>query len=92
MLIYTKHAAVRMQQRGIPRVVVALLLKYGKKTKARRGGKLCYFGNEGRKRVRRYLGHARAREFEHCLKTVAIIDGDQVVTCVNRWDRRIWQG
>ena len=89
--MYTKHANIRMQQRGIPRFVVDLLLRYGKKTNARRGGRIYYFGNEGRKRVRRYLGRTRARKFERYLKTVVIIDGGQVVTCVNRWDRRIWR-
>ena len=45
--MYTAHAKVRMQQRAIPSSIVNLLLDYGERAPAGRGGEIFYFGKRG---------------------------------------------
>ena len=56
--MYTTHAKVRMQQRGIQPHIIELLLDYGERVPARLGGEIFYFGKRGRQRVRRSKGQA----------------------------------
>ena len=89
--MYTSHAKVRMQQRAIPSSVVNLLLDYGERAPAGRGGEIFYFGRRGRQRVRRSKGQAISRRLEgHWRDYVIVVDG-RVVTCGKRY-RRIRRG
>ncbi len=89
--MYTAHAKVRMQQRAIPSSVVNLLLDYGERAPAGRGGEIFYFGRRGRQRVRRSKGQALARLLEGHWRDYVILANGQVVTCGKRY-RRIRRG
>ena len=56
--MYTALAKVRMQQRAIPQSIVNLLLDYGERAPAGRGGEIFYFGKRGRQRVCRSKGQS----------------------------------
>ena len=89
--MYTAHAKVRMQQRAIPQSIVNLLLDYGERAPAGRGGEIFYFGKRGQRRVLRSKGPAFSRRLEgHWRDYVVVADG-QVVTCGKRY-RRIRRG
>ena len=89
--MYTAHAKVRMQQRAIPQSIVNLLLDYGERAPAGRGGEIFYFGRRGHQRVCRSKGKAISRRLEgHWRDYVVVADG-QVVTCGKRY-RRIRRG
>ena len=89
--MYTSHAKVRMQQRAIPQSIVNLLLDYGERVPAGRGGEIFYFGKRGRQRVCRSKGQVISRRLEgHWRDYVVVADG-QVVTCGKRY-RRIRRG
>ena len=60
----TEHAKIRMQQRAIPSLVVSLLLDYGERAPAGRGGEIFYFGKRGRQRVLRSEGPVVSRRLE----------------------------
>ena len=83
--MYTTHAKVRMQQRGIPSRVVELLLDYGERVPARRGAEIFYFGNRGRSRVRLNEGPDLMRRLDGRLHDYVVVADGQVVTCSKRY-------
>lgn len=89
--MYTTHAKVRMQQRGIQSHIVELLLDYGERVPARRGSEIFYFGNRGRRRVLRSEGPVVSRRLEGHWHDYAVLADGQVVTCGKRY-RRIRRG
>lgn len=87
----TEHAKIRMQQRAIPSLVVSLLLDYGERAPAGRGGEIFYFGKRGRQRVLRSEGPVVSRRLEGHWHDYAVLADGQVVTCGKRY-RRIRRG
>lgn len=84
--MYTRHAEIRRQQRGIQSCVVELLLDYGERTAAGRGAEIFYFGKRGRSRVRLNEGSDLLRRLEDCLRDYVVVVADgQVVTCGKRY-------
>jgi hypothetical protein len=56
----TKHAAMRMQQRHLPPLIVDLLQHYGQ-VRHKRGASILYFDQKGHTRARQELQEALAR-------------------------------
>ena len=83
--MYTTHAKVRMQQRGIEPRVVELLLDYGERVPAHRGAEIFYFGNRGRSRVRLNEGPDLMRRLDGRLRDCVVVADGQVVTCGKRY-------
>lgn len=83
----SSHAAKRMQQRGIPQIVVGWLIQYGEKKRVQHG-KVMVFGNQGRQRMHRQLGEAYAK-WERPLKSVYIVLEDSMIVTVGHRTRRI---
>ena len=87
----TAHSKIRLQQRAIPQSIVNLLLDYGERAPAGRGGEIFYFGKRGRRRVLHSKRQDVSRRLEgHWRDYVVVADG-QVVTCGKRY-RRIRRG
>jgi hypothetical protein len=85
----TKHAKKRQQQRGIPAIVVDLLLDYGTEVKALgQGTKKCYFDKQARRRLRVYAGHL-APLFEEYLDCYIVISDDRSVITVAPLIKRV---
>lgn len=53
---WTEHAAVQIQQRGIPPLVVDLLLQFGRREHDHRGAEIVYFDRNSRSRIEKYTG------------------------------------
>lgn len=87
----TKHAKKRQQQRGIPPIVVDLLLDYG--TEVRAPGQQttkCYFDKPARRRLRLYAGRL-APLFEEYLDYYVVIGADGSVITVAPLIKKVQQ-
>lgn len=83
----TKHASIRQQQRGIPSIVVDLLLDYGTFTRTGEGATMYYFDKMSRRRVRTYAGPLSG-QFEEYLDYYAVVASDgRVITVAPRIKR-----
>ncbi len=81
----TRHAEVRMQQRGIPPLVVDLLLRFGR-TEHRGGAEIRFFDKKGRKQVESYTGCLMRGE--QWLNTYLVIGEEgQAITVAHRYQR-----
>lgn len=83
----SKHASVRMQQRGIPLLVVDLLRDYGTVERAGDGTSKHYFDKAARRRVKAYAGPLVGfiEQYMNCYAVIS--DEDIVVTVAPRTDR-----
>lgn len=77
MHAYSKHGAVRAQQRGIPPIIVDWLIKYGHVTR-RHGADIYYFNKHSRKELKSELGIVYKR-VESLLNVYAVISDDGVI-------------
>lgn len=80
----TRHAAVRQQQRGVPRLVIDLLLDYGVEESAGAGVRTVYFDKPTRRKVLAYAGPL-APALTPFLDYYAVVGPDeQVITVAPR--------
>lgn len=80
----TKHATIRQQQRGIPQIVVDLLIEYGSQAHAGACVTTHYFDKAARKRLKGYAG-CLSSLFEEYLDYYAIVaDDGSVITVAPR--------
>lgn len=85
----TDHAAVRMQQRGIPGWYLRLLVEHGKTTHDGHGALLKSVSNATRQRLRRVLSRHEYIEAERYFGVYAVVAPDHaVVTAAHRTHRR----
>ena len=85
----TDHAAVRMQQRGIPGWYLRLLVEYGKTTHDGHGAVLKSVSKSTRQRLRNVLSRHEYVEAERYFGVYAVVGLDQaVVTAAHRTHRR----
>jgi hypothetical protein len=86
----TRHANVRCQQRGIPRLIVDWLLQYGTQTKASGGAETYFFDKRARRRIERDCGREIVRRLGDLLDAYLVIADDEIVTVGHR-HKRIWR-
>jgi hypothetical protein len=89
MLAMTRHAEVRMQQRGITPSALESLLDYGSQAHDHRGATIVYFDKRSRSRLLRGSGRAAYRVMEKQLNAYAVVGRDGSVVTVGRRDRRL---
>lgn len=86
---FSEHALVRMQQRGIPPVVLDCLLEYGRSEYDHNGGRIVFFD----KAARRKLGCRRVEpasvDIDKHINTYAVVACDGTVTTVGHRYKRI---
>lgn len=83
----THHAIARAHQRGIPPMLIDLLLTFGTTEKAPGGVEKVFFDKSSRKRVRAYAGPL-AGLLEMHLDIYAVVgEGSQVITVGHRLQR-----
>lgn len=82
----TAHATVRCQQRGIPPLVVDLLLKFGHREHDHRGAEIVYFDRRSKKRIESYAGGLISKLSEH-LDSYAVVADGEVITVGTRFKR-----
>ena len=84
----TKHAAVRMQQRGIPPLILEWLLEYGATTYDGHGGRIRYFDKQAKQRIRHSKGEIVLRRLHELFDSYAVVSNDgAVVTVGHRYKR-----
>lgn len=82
----TLHAAKRCQQRGVPQLIIDLLLEFGSRQHDGLGAKICYFDKKAKKRLQTYAG-GLAGKLGGELNAYVIVNGDQVITAGPRFKR-----
>lgn len=82
----TAHAHIRSQQRGIPPLVVDLLLQFGRREHDHRGAEIVYFDRHSRKRIESYAGGLISKLSEH-LDSYAVVANGEIITVGSRLKR-----
>lgn len=82
----TKHAATRQQQRGIPQLLLDLLMDFGSRAPAGRGASMLFFDKRAKKRLSSYAGSV-ADAFKEHLNVYAIVENETVITTGHRYVR-----
>jgi hypothetical protein len=89
MLTMTHHARTRIQQRGIPEVVVEDLLDFGREAYDHHGRYVVYFDRRARKELRRACGDETYKRIEGRLDAYAVVAGSGDIITVGHRTRRI---
>lgn len=89
--IFTPHARVRMQQRGIRLEMLDALLDYGREVHVAGGRDLVFFDKRARARLAK-AGIVRDVQAERLCKSYAVLASDGVVITVGHRYRRIPRG
>jgi hypothetical protein len=85
----TEHAAVRMQERGIPGWYLRLLVEHGKTTHDGHGAVLKSVSKSTRQRLRNVLSRREYARAERYFGVYAVVaPGQAVVTTAHRTHRR----
>jgi hypothetical protein len=82
----TMHSEVRQQQRGVPPIIVDLLIKFGSREHDARGGEVLYFDKRSKKKVEAYVGGLFGKLNEH-MDAYAVVASGRLVTVGNRYKR-----
>jgi len=83
------HGEIRQQQRGIPSVIVDLVLKYGSREYDHRGGVVKYLNRRGRKVIEQNMGSDFVKRHSDQMNVYVVqsaTDG-RVITCGHRYAR-----
>lgn len=83
----SRHAKVRMQQRGVPPLVVHWLRKYGEEQHDHDGGVVRFFSKRSKKHMRRGLGNVPVKRMADYLDAYLVEKGGVVVTVGHRFKR-----
>lgn len=86
---FTRHALIRMQQRGIHADVVESLLDFGRTAHDHRGAEIVFFDKAARRRLAREHGGEVLRRLGKRLRTYLVVDTDGDVLTVGHRTRRI---
>lgn len=82
----TIHANKRIQQRGVPPIVLDLLINYGTRTPAGDGTEICYFDRKAKKLVTSYLGGLIGKMNEQ-LDSYIVLSGKEIITVGSRFKK-----
>jgi hypothetical protein len=85
----SNHARARMQQRGVPPVLIELLDVYGATQYDHCGAAVRYFNKAARRRLEAGEGRAVYRAVEAKLNVYAVVARDGCLVTVGRRDHRI---
>lgn len=83
----SRHAAVRMQQRSIPALVVDLLMEFGASQSAGDGTTKFFLDKTARKRLKTYAGPLASMLAHHLDVYVVVANDQKLVTAAHRIDR-----
>lgn len=88
----TRHAAIRMQQRTVPPLVVEWLLEYGATERSGGGTQMHYFTKDSRRRLAKRVGDQIINRLSALLDAYVVVGSDGVVITVGHRCRRIQRG
>lgn len=84
---YSNHAEKRMQQRGIPPLLVDWLYNYGKSLFDNHGAEILFFSKKSSRLLKRDIGSIIYRKIEHLLDCYLIHSNGVVITVGRRYKR-----
>ena len=87
---YTDHGRLRMQQRGIPPLIVQWLEAYGSEKFDHRGGCILHFDKRARRRLEREVGREPVRRMHEWMDAYIVVAMDGTVVTVGHRYERIW--
>lgn len=87
---FTKHADVRVQQRGIDRLVIEYLLMLGRKTHCGRGCLRYTFTRAVRQQLKNMISSNEYARIESRLNSFAVTSSTGDVITVGHQFKRIW--
>ncbi len=85
----THHAQARLQQHGIPAIVIERLLDFGHQMHDHRGGTILFFDHRARNTLRRQIASDSFKQIESHLDIYAVLGSDGVVVTVGHRTQRI---
>lgn len=85
-MVKSLHAQGRLQQRGIPPMIVDLLMQFGTRISSGDGTEICFFDRRARKHIHAYVGGLFSRMNEQ-LDAYAVVSGEKVVTVGTRYKK-----
>lgn len=83
---HTQHSQIRAQQRGIPPLIIDLLMQFGAREPAGDGAEAIYFDKRAKKQLQTYSGGLMSK-LSNELDVYAIVSGNKVVTVGPRFKR-----
>ena len=89
----TNHAQARLQQRGIPEIIVDSLLEYGREVHDHRGSTILYFDSRTKLQLEQLLRHSLSHQtlgsLESHLDAYVVLGRDGAVVTVGHRTKRI---
>ena len=85
----TKHASDRMQQRGIPPLIMNACITHGCPQHAGKGAILFYLDKRARRRLEREWGRSVTRRLSKFLDSYVIVGPDGVVITTGKKYKRV---
>ena len=84
----TTHGAVRMQQRGIPPLIIQWLEAFGEELHDHHGAIILHFSKRARRRLEQNVGSTPVRRLNEWMNAYAVIGTDgALITTGMRWKR-----
>jgi len=87
--LFTDHAQIRAQQRGVPPLILEWLITYGSAEPDQRGAEIRYFDHAARRRLSRAVGHKVVDLLGKLLDMYAVMSNDGVVITTGHRFKRI---
>jgi len=85
-MVLSKHAAKRMQQRGIPEQVIDWLVAYGE-VDHQQGAELYFFSKRSRRALARDVSARLLRRFDKALDAYLVCAQGRIATVGHRYQR-----
>ena len=82
----TVHSGIRGQQRGVPPMIVDLLIQFGAREQHTQGSEIVYFNRKSKKKIETYAGGLFGKLNEH-MDAYAVIASGKLVTVGARFKR-----
>ena len=82
-LIFSDHAKVRCQQRGIPIKVVEFVVEHGKSVRTHNDSKF-FISKKNFNSIKRNNPDFVAKNDKHLLSTAVVMHGRHVITCMKK--------
>lgn len=83
---HTQHSQIRAQQRGVPPLIIDLLMQFGAREPAGNGAETIYFDKRAKKQLQTYSGGLMSK-LSGELDVYAIVANNKVVTVGPRYQR-----
>ena len=84
----TRHAAVRSQQRGIPPLIIDLVVDYGTEIQ-RRGASVYFLDKLTRRNLKKEIGSIAYKRLDDLLDAYVVVSGDGTIVTTGKHYRRL---